>query len=48
MMTSLIAEFIKKQLMPKLMPFDGYNLRSIVIMDNCSVHHTEEVSRLTQ
>ena len=27
-------------------PFDGINERSIVIMDNCSIHHVSEVKKL--
>lgn len=34
--------------MPNLMPFDGHNPRSIVIMDNCSIHHIDEVTELIQ
>lgn len=45
MVTSLLNT---NQLMPNLMPFDGYNPRSVVIMDSCSIYHTEEVSRLIQ
>ena len=29
-----------------MMPFNGTNPQSIVIMDNCSVHHVEEVTEL--
>jgi len=25
------------------MPFDGVNKNSVIIMDNCSIHHTKEV-----
>ena len=28
------------------MPFNGSNLHSIIIMDNCSIHHTREVKDL--
>ena len=27
-------------------PFDGSNSRSIAVMDNCSIHHTQEVADL--
>ena len=30
-------------LLPKLMPFNGTNDNSVLIMDNCSIHHTGEV-----
>ena len=29
-----------------MMPFNGSNPRSVIIMDNCSVHHITEVSYL--
>ena len=28
------------------MPFDGYNPHSIVIMDNCSIHHVPETKKI--
>ena len=31
--------FVRGSLIPNLLPFDGENSRSIVIMDNCSIHH---------
>lgn len=41
-------EFVENLLMPNLMPFNGYNPRSVVIMDNCSIHHIDEVTELIQ
>ena len=35
-------DFVQKQLLPQLFPFDGVNPHSVVIMDNCSVHHVQE------
>ena len=31
-----------------MMAFDGINPRSVVIMDNCSVHHVSEVKQLLE
>ena len=31
-----------------MQPFDGSNTKSIVIMDNCSIHHVEPVKELLQ
>ena len=28
-------------ILPHLMPFDGKNPHSVVILDNCSIHHYE-------
>ena len=30
-------------LLGKLMPFNGMNPNSVLILDNCSVHHVDEV-----
>ena len=44
----IFVDFIETALMPNLMPFDGYNPNSVVLMDNCSIHHIGEVSDLIQ
>ena len=36
-------DFVCEDLGMKLQPFNGINNNSIVIMDNCSIHHTNEV-----
>ena len=36
-------EYVRHSLLPTLMPFDGINPKSVVIMDNASIHHVEEV-----
>ena len=38
-------EFVENLLMANLMPFNGYNPRSVV-MENCSIHHIDEVTEL--
>ena len=40
--------FVQTSLLPQLMPFNGVNPNSIVIMDNCSIHHVCEVVDLIQ
>lgn len=35
--------FIEKYLLPNLLPFDGINSNSVVIMDNASIHHVNGV-----
>ena len=35
--------FLSMELSSKLLPFDGINPRSIVVMDNASIHHVDEV-----
>ena len=42
------SEFVRSYLLPILMPFNNINLRSVVIMDNASIHHVQEVSNLIE
>ena len=44
----IFTEFIENSLMPSIMPFSGTNPRSVIIMDNCTVHHVSEVTDLLQ
>ena len=32
--------------MPNVMPFNGTNPRSVIILDNCAIHHVDEVDLL--
>ena len=32
-------DFVQTHLLPHLMPFDGRNTHSVVVMDICSIHH---------
>lgn len=36
-------DFVRGDLLPEMLPFDGSNPRSILILDNCSIHHVEEL-----
>ena len=42
------ANFVKDVLSPHLMPFNGLNPRSVVIMDNASIHNVHEVIDLIE
>ena len=37
-------EFLCQCLLPIIMPFNGCNPRSVVLMDNASIHHLERVN----
>ena len=39
-------DFIRGDLLPNLQPFDGTNERSVVIMDDCSIHHVDSITSL--
>ena len=39
----ILIDFIHRVLLPYLMPFNGENPNSVVLLDNCSVHHVEGV-----
>lgn len=40
--------FIHTHLLPHLMPYNGTNPHSVVVMDNCSIHHVPEVVKAIQ
>ena len=39
-------KFLQSSLLPQLQPFNGQNRNSIVLMDNCSIHHLEDIKQL--
>lgn len=39
----LFADFLRNHLLPLLQPFNWLNQRSVVILDNASIHHVDEV-----
>ena len=41
-------DFVHTHLLPYLMPFNGKNPHSVVILDNCSIHHIPEVTRMIE
>lgn len=40
--------FVRECLLPVLLPFNGVNPRSVVIMDNAAIHHVEPVLDLIE
>ena len=36
-------DFVEKFLLPHLLPFDGKNPHSVVVLDNYSIHHVDEI-----
>ena len=42
----VFLEFIEQYLLPCLMPYNGVNPNSVVILDNCSIHHVAPVTQL--
>ena len=41
-------DFLERYFLPCLMPFNGKNPYSVVILDNCSVHHVAYVTKLVR
>ena len=39
-------DFVRGSLIPEMEPFDGSIKKSIVILDNCSIHHVGVVKQL--
>lgn len=40
------CRFIENCVLPQLQPFDGVRPHSVLVMDNCSIHHVQEVQEL--
>ena len=41
-------DIVQKCLLPHLLPFDGVNCHSVVVLDNCSIHHIPEVAAMIE
>ena len=39
-------DFVRGSLIPNMQPFDGNSSKSIAVLDNCTVHHVNEVKKL--
>jgi len=44
----VFCDFLERNLLPQLMPFNGINPRNVVLMDNASIHHTSKAIELIQ
>lgn len=42
------VDFVQGKLIPEMLPFDGENPRSILVLDNCKIHHVAEVEVVFQ
>lgn len=40
--------FVERNLLPHLLPFNGVNEKSVVILDNASIHHVPEIESLIE
>ena len=45
---SQFSDFVQQALLPQLQPFNGVNARSVVILDNASIHHIDGVVDLIE
>lgn len=41
-------DFVQKYLLPQLMPYNDVNPHSVVVLDNCSIHHVEEITTVIE
>ena len=41
-------DYIQKHLLPHLMPFNGVNPHSVVVLDNCSIHHVQGIASMIE
>ena len=44
----VFKQFVQNSILPLLMPFNGTNKHSIVVMDNASIHHVHGITELIQ
>ena len=42
----MFYHFVQSSLLSQVMPFNGTNPNSVVIMDNCSIHHLHDVIKV--
>ena len=43
-----VEEFVERSLLPHLMPFNGVNPHSIVVLDNCFLRHVDNIVNLIE
>ena len=41
-------DFVRKRLLPHLMPFNGTNPHSVVVLDNASIHHVQGIMSMVE
>ena len=41
----IFFDFVRGSLIPNMMPYDGINPRSVAVLDNCSIHHVNEIKQ---
>ena len=46
--SKIFYSFVEERLLPCLLPFDGINPHSVLIMDNCSIHHVSEIVQIIE
>ena len=44
----IFCDFIQRYLQPQLLPFDGTNPKSVVILDNAAIHHAHPAIELIE
>ena len=42
------SDFVEQFLVPHLLPYDGHNPHSVIILDNCIMHYCQEALQMTQ
>ena len=44
----IFCKYLEIHLLPQLLPYDGINARSVVLLDNATIHHTQRAIELIQ
>ena len=42
----VFCDFVEKFLVPHLLPYDGHNPHSVIILDNCSIHYCQDTLQM--
>ena len=44
----VFCDFVEKFLVPHLLPYNGHNPHSVIILDNCSIHYCQDALHMIQ
>ena len=44
----VFCDFVEKFLVPHLLPYNGHNPHSVIILDNCSIHYCQDALQMIQ
>ena len=48
LLSDVFEEFVERSLLPHVLPFNGTNPHSVIILENCLIHHVDHVVDLME